>query len=111
MVMACRLDLDSKRDKLGVTKCVFATAGFLRPMFRSFYHAVRQSARPLKRLWVRRSNAAIFDEIYRKRFWGDNPDPRNPYYSGTGSYDTSVTDYVGLVKSIIKKHNIKAVTE
>jgi SAM-dependent methyltransferase len=80
-------------------------------MFMSFYRAVRQCARPLKRIWVRRSNAAIFDEIYSKRFWGDNPDPKEPYYSGTGSYDPSVTDYVNLVKSVIKKYDIKSVSE
>ena len=86
-------------------------AGFIQPMFMSFYRALRRSARPFKRLWVRRSNAAIFDEIYRKRFWGDSPDPNDPYYSGTGSYDKCVPDYVDLVKTIIKKHKVKSVTE
>jgi SAM-dependent methyltransferase len=83
----------------------------LQLMIASLYRAIRRSARPLKRIWIRRSNAAIFDEVYKHKFWGVGPDPNAPFYSGIGSYDPSVLDYIDLVKSIIRKHNVRSVTE
>jgi hypothetical protein len=80
-------------------------------MIGSLYKAIRRSARPLKRMWLTRSNAIIFDQVYKNKLWGVGSDPNAPFYSGIGSYDPCVPDYVDLVKSIIKKYNVRSVTE
>ena len=33
----------------------------------------------------------IFSEIYQKGLWGKSDDPNQPFYSGSGSHDESVT--------------------
>lgn len=75
------------------------------------YRAIRRTIWPLYNIWVSRSNAAIFDRIYKKRLWGAGSDPNVPFYSGIGSYDPSVREYVDLVRMVIKKYNIQSVTE
>jgi len=75
------------------------------------YRAFRRAALPFYNFWVSRSNAAIFDRVYRKKLWGVGSDPNAPFYSGVGSYDPSVRDYVDLVRAVIEKYNIQSVVE
>jgi hypothetical protein len=75
------------------------------------YRAIKWTVRPLHNIWVSRSNAAIFNRIYKKRLWGVGSDPSVPFYSGVGSYDPSVRDYVDLIRAVIKKYNIQSVVE
>jgi hypothetical protein len=49
--------------------------------------------------------------VYEKRFWGSGDDASDLYYSGSGSYDPCVPEYVPLVKSIIQLRNVRTVTE
>lgn len=58
-----------------------------------------------------RSNAAIFDDIYRRRLWSIGDDPTAEFYSGIGSYDPSIAEYVDLVKCLIKQLGMKSVIE
>lgn len=80
-------------------------------LFETAYRSVRRSLRPLRRLLFTRSNATIFDRIYKEKRWGTGPDANAPFYSGVGSYDPSVQEYASLVKSVIEEHGIKSVTE
>ena len=62
-------------------------------------------------MWATRSNAAIFGNIYENRLWGVGSDPEIPFYSGIGSYDPSVTQYVSLVDDLICRYDIRNVIE
>jgi hypothetical protein len=79
-------------------------------MLKAIHRSASKYVRPLKRLWISRSNARTFTEVYEKRFWGTS-DNSDPYYSGVGSYDPCVPEYVELVKSVISSLEIRLVTE
>jgi SAM-dependent methyltransferase len=63
----------------------------------------------IKNMEFGRSNTDIFDEIYRRRAWG-GPDDDNPY-SGPGTYDPSVPEYVAFILSFIEKNDIRTIVE
>jgi hypothetical protein len=76
-----------------------------------FYRAARRMYRELHTAWASKSNAVIFDKVYKDRLWGIGSDPNAPFYSGIGSYDPSVNEYVALVKEIIRAYDIQSVIE
>jgi hypothetical protein len=65
----------------------------------------------VRRMWAARSNSAIFSNVYERRLWGSGADPGVPFYSGIGSYDPSVKDYIALVTNFIQQNNIGSVIE
>ena len=67
--------------------------------------------RRLWQVWATRSNAAIFANIYQNRLWGVGRDAVIPFYSGVGSYDPSVIQYVALVADVINSYSIMNVIE
>ena len=50
----------------------------------------------------------VFTDIYEKNRWGGNP---GEYFSGPGSIDSSVSIYVGAVKSFINDRKIQKVVD
>lgn len=72
---------------------------------------LKRLARSAYRSIFLRSNAAIFDNVYRDRLWSIGDDPTAEFYSGIGSYDPSVVDYTDLVKRLIEELGIKSVIE
>jgi hypothetical protein len=75
------------------------------------YRIARRLYRDLRSEWLNRSNAVIFDKIYKDKLWGIGSDPNVLFYSGIGSYDPSVNEYVALVKNIIRTYDIQSVVE
>jgi hypothetical protein len=73
--------------------------------------ALKNLVRPIYRSVFPRSNADVFDQIYKERPWSIGDDPAVEFYSGAGSYDPSVGEYTDLVKKIISDHRIMSVTE
>lgn len=73
--------------------------------------SVRRLVRRGRQMWAARSNAAIFGNIYENRLWGVGSDPEVPFYSGIGSHDPSVIQYVSLVSDVIDRYYIKNVVE
>ena len=71
----------------------------------------RRLVRRARRMWATRSNAVIFRNIYENRLWGVGSDPEVPFYSGIGSYDPSVIQYVSLVIDIINRYDVSNVVE
>jgi SAM-dependent methyltransferase len=72
---------------------------------------VRRLVRRTRQMWATRSNAVIFGNIYENRLWGVGSDPEVPFYSGIGSYDPAVTQYVSLVVDVISRYDIRNVVE
>jgi Methyltransferase domain len=72
---------------------------------------LRRLVRRARRMWATRSNAVIFGNIYENRLWGVGIDPKVPFYSGIGSYDPSVIQYVSLVVDVINKYDVRNVIE
>lgn len=72
---------------------------------------VKRLVRPLYRRFFPRSNARVFERIYRERQWGIGDDATAEFYSGIGSYDPSVDEYVELVKRMAKELVIRSVVE
>jgi Methyltransferase domain len=72
---------------------------------------MRRLVRRARRMWATRSNAAVFENIYENKLWGVGSDPDIPFYSGTGSYDPSVKQYVSLVIDLIHKYDVRNVIE
>jgi Methyltransferase domain len=72
---------------------------------------VRRLVRRARQTWATRSNAAIFGNIYENRLWGVSSDREVHFYSGIGSYDPSVIQYVSLVVDVIHRYDIRNVTE
>lgn len=66
---------------------------------------------PIYRKVFPKSNAMVFDQIYRTRQWGVGDDPNVEFYSGIGSYDPSVAEYTDMVKRLLKELNIRSVVE
>jgi SAM-dependent methyltransferase len=64
----------------------------------------------IKNMAFGRRNSEIFDEIYRRRAWG-GPDNDATPYSGPGTYDPSVSEYVAYILSFIEKNRIKTIVE
>jgi hypothetical protein len=56
-----------------------------------------------------RSNADIFDAVYRHSLWGSAEDGRA--YSGSGTYDPSVPQYVDYVRAFIAERRIESIAE
>jgi Methyltransferase domain len=74
-------------------------------------NSIKRLVRPIYRSIFPRSNAVIFDRIYKERQWLIGDDPTAEFYSGTGSYDPSVKEYTDLVKQLITDLGIKSVVE
>jgi SAM-dependent methyltransferase len=74
----------------------------LRPSYRRLRSYLKNRA------WGR-SNVQIFDEIYRLGAWGRGDN--SPIYSGPGTYDASVSNYIQFVRSFIEAHNITSILE
>ena len=55
-------------------------------------------------------NADIFDEIYRRRCWGGQA-ADGELYSGPGTYDPSVAQYVDFVLGFIEQREISTIVE
>jgi hypothetical protein len=72
---------------------------------------VRRLVRRAYQRWTARSNAVIFGNIYENRLWGVGYDPEIPFYSGIGSYDPSVIQYVSLVVDVINRYDVRNVIE
>ena len=72
---------------------------------------VRRLVRRARQTWATRSNAVIFENIYENRLWGVGSDQETPFYSGIGSYDPAVTQYVSLVVDVIGRYDIRNVIE
>ena len=72
---------------------------------------VRRLVRRARQTWATRSNAVIFGNIYENKLWGVGSDPEAPFYSGIGSYDPAVIQYVSLVVDVINRYDIKNVIE
>jgi hypothetical protein len=72
---------------------------------------VRRVVWRARQMWATRSNAAIFGNIYENRLWGVGSDRDAPFYSGIGSYDPSVVQYVSLVIDVINRYDIRNVME
>ena len=72
---------------------------------------VRRLVRRARQTWATRSNAVIFGNIYENRLWGVGSDPEVPFYSGIGSYDPAVIQYVSLVIDVINRYDIRNVIE
>jgi hypothetical protein len=72
---------------------------------------VRRLVRRARQMWATRSNAVIFGNIYKNRLWGVGSDPEVPFYSGIGSYDPAVVQYVSLVVGVISRYDIRNVIE
>jgi hypothetical protein len=67
--------------------------------------------RRARQKWTTRSNAAIFGNIYENRLWGVGSNQKVPFYSGIGSYDPSVKQYVSLVVDVINRYDVRNVIE
>jgi len=67
--------------------------------------------RRARRIRANRSNWDIFSNVCERRLSGAGENSASPFYSGIGSYDPSVKDYIELVRNFIEKHNIRSVIE
>lgn len=55
-----------------------------------------------------RTTQEVFSEIYQNGLWGDSIDPAQPFYSGSGSHDNSVTDvYVDGIRNLLESFPVK----
>jgi SAM-dependent methyltransferase len=57
-----------------------------------------------------RSNSNVFSAIYHQKAWGNSQD-ESPFYSGAGSYDPAVDQYVGFIKQFIQTHDVRSILE
>jgi Methyltransferase domain len=56
-----------------------------------------------------KSNAQVFEAIYRRSLWGEAADGQA--YSGSGTYDPSVETYVAFLRNFIKERQVKSIVE
>jgi hypothetical protein len=72
---------------------------------------IRRLVRCAVQIWATRSNAVIFGNIYENRLLGVGSDPEIPFYSGIGSYDPSITQYIPPVVDVIHRYDISNIIE
>jgi SAM-dependent methyltransferase len=74
-----------------------------------FVNRYRRLRSSLKNSRFGKDNAAVFDKIYVSGAWG--ADGRTDLYSGPGSYEESVEDYVEFVREFISKYQLRSIVE
>lgn len=57
-----------------------------------------------------RRNTEIFDEIYRRQCWG-SPHHDTGLYSGPGTYDPAVPEYLDYLLTFIREYKIRSIVE
>jgi len=80
---------------------------FVPPPLKNPYRRLRSA---LKNMEFGHRNADIFDEIYRRRCWGGQA-ADGELYSGPGTYDPSVAQYVDFVLGFIEQREISTIVE
>jgi len=58
-----------------------------------------------------RSNAEVFDGIYKNHRWGTNPDASDGISSGSGSFAQNTRSYEDLVYAYAAKHGIRTIVD
>jgi len=57
---------------------------------------------PVEKEFTGLSNREIFEKIYRKKLWGNNPDGVSPFYSGYGSHNPEIVkQYLDAIHSFL----------
>ena len=74
-----------------------------------FKNSYRQLRSSIKNRAFGSTKEQIFDEIYRQQCWGSSPDGK--LYSGSGTYDPSVDQYLQYVTGFIEQHGIRSIVE
>jgi len=64
-----------------------------------------------RKVFLGRSNADIFSEIYDRKLWGKKPENISDFYSGTGSCGKPVEDYVNCINTFILDNKISSITD
>jgi len=64
-----------------------------------------------RKVFLGRSNADIFSEIYDRKLWGKKPENVSDFYSGTGSCGKPVEDYVNCINTFILDNKISSITD
>lgn len=88
-----------------IKKITFTIFPFIQTMYRDY--TIKKNQRP----YLNRSNADIFSEVYEKNLWGENPNEKGDFYSGTGSYGEIAKEYVECINSFVKKNRIESITD
>ena len=70
----------------------------------------RQARSRVKNRLLGGSNQRVFNRVYRRSLWGGSVGSPG-FYSGDGSHDSSVADYVALVRRIVKDGGVKSILE
>jgi len=58
-----------------------------------------------------RSNAEVFDGIYKHHRWGTNPDAADGISSGSGSFAQNTQPYEDLIRVYISNHGIRTIAD